>query len=282
MDQSTTDQDTNVETGTPSPNNDATNFEVEARKMGWRPKEEFRGDEAKWVDAETFYTRGQEVLPIVRAENKALRTEIDRIKRETAQTLQIMQRSREREVASLTEQLEAAKKARKDAVESRDGDTFEAAETEVARLQREIADASKTPTVPVADVEFDTWVAENSWYTTDPHMRAMADGLATSKFRHLAGKGRQLYDAVKAEVEAFKAATTPPRDLNRPGPMKGGKGSDRTDATSGSGAGKRSYDNLLPEYKSTCDRQFKDFGYKDAKKWRDTYVSGCTDDAFRS
>ena len=37
--------------------------ETAAREMGWRPKEEFRGEAEKWVDAETFVSRGEHFLP---------------------------------------------------------------------------------------------------------------------------------------------------------------------------------------------------------------------------
>src|SRR3990167_11082395 len=39
--------------------------ETEARSMGWVPKEEFRGPESQWRDAEEFVERGHNVLPIV-------------------------------------------------------------------------------------------------------------------------------------------------------------------------------------------------------------------------
>ena len=37
-------------------------IEAEARKHGWRPKEEFKGDPARWTDAETFVKRADEVM----------------------------------------------------------------------------------------------------------------------------------------------------------------------------------------------------------------------------
>lgn len=41
--------------------------ESRARQMGWVPKEEFRGPPDLWRDADEFVRRGEEVLPIVRA-----------------------------------------------------------------------------------------------------------------------------------------------------------------------------------------------------------------------
>lgn len=51
--------------------------ETAAREMGWRPKEEFRGEPEKWVDAETFVSRGEHFLPIVRADREKLRAQVE-------------------------------------------------------------------------------------------------------------------------------------------------------------------------------------------------------------
>src|SRR3990167_3011505 len=50
---------------------------TEATGMGWSPKESWRGDPEKWIDAETFVARGREVLPILRANNKQLQAKVD-------------------------------------------------------------------------------------------------------------------------------------------------------------------------------------------------------------
>ena len=44
----------------------------EAESQGWVPKERFRGNEADWVDADTFVKRGREILPILRKNNENL------------------------------------------------------------------------------------------------------------------------------------------------------------------------------------------------------------------
>ena len=44
----------------------------EAESQGWVPKERYRGNEADWVDANTFVKRGREILPILRKNNENL------------------------------------------------------------------------------------------------------------------------------------------------------------------------------------------------------------------
>ncbi len=41
-------------------------MEAEASRMGWRPKEQYRGPPGGWRTAEEFLKRGQDILPIVR------------------------------------------------------------------------------------------------------------------------------------------------------------------------------------------------------------------------
>src|SRR5882762_9790943 len=54
-------------------------IEVKARKMGWLPKEQFRGSADKWVDAERYVSRGEEFIPFLKADR-------DRLEGQLAQT----------------------------------------------------------------------------------------------------------------------------------------------------------------------------------------------------
>jgi len=53
------------------------NLEREARVFGWVPKEEFRGSDTDWVDAEVFVKRGKEINPILRKNNELLLKKLD-------------------------------------------------------------------------------------------------------------------------------------------------------------------------------------------------------------
>lgn len=46
-----------------------------ARSIGWAPKDEFKGDPGKWVDADVFVAKSEEVLPYVKTANKRLLAE---------------------------------------------------------------------------------------------------------------------------------------------------------------------------------------------------------------
>ena len=54
--------DTHVaEDATPQP----AETEDKARRLGWVPKEEFKGDPENWRSADEFMARGEQLLPIV-------------------------------------------------------------------------------------------------------------------------------------------------------------------------------------------------------------------------
>lgn len=53
---------------------------AEARQLGWVPQEEFRGDQSRWVDADSFVKRGHEVMPILKANNARLMGEVTSLK----------------------------------------------------------------------------------------------------------------------------------------------------------------------------------------------------------
>src|ERR1035437_653917 len=59
--------------------------EQEASLMGWMPKEQFKGDPAKWTSAEEFVDRGKHLMPILRKNNERLVGEIEGLKTQVNQ-----------------------------------------------------------------------------------------------------------------------------------------------------------------------------------------------------
>lgn len=56
--------------------------EKRARAMGWRPKEEFKGDPDKWVDAAQFADNADKSLPLAKAEARRALERADRLEAE--------------------------------------------------------------------------------------------------------------------------------------------------------------------------------------------------------
>src|SRR3990167_1618834 len=57
-----------------------------AEKRGWIPPTRFKGDPEKFVDAEEYIRRGEEVLPIVKEQNKRLHAELETLRKSAAKT----------------------------------------------------------------------------------------------------------------------------------------------------------------------------------------------------
>src|SRR5580698_4034130 len=62
---------------------DAT-VESRAREMGWKPLAEYRGPPGKWQPAADFIARGENILPIVRDQNRRLTEKVGKLEGEIA------------------------------------------------------------------------------------------------------------------------------------------------------------------------------------------------------
>lgn len=174
--------------------------EARARVMGWKPKEYWRGDPDKWVDADEFLDRGfaSPAIMVERVQtmsDRLARQERDNQKlseqfreaRDTIGTLTTMMRtSEERAYKRARSELEAE---RTRAVEAGDTATFSRVDTELRELERT---APQTTTVPVQpppqqqrtsptrdNPEVQAFYQRNPWYSRDPELTQEADIIHT-------------------------------------------------------------------------------------------------------
>ena len=158
-------EQTPEQTTTPQP----SQYEVDAREMGWRPKEEWEGDPDKWRDAKEFVERGE------------LYGKIDTLGRdlkETRKALKMLQehhaKVKETEFAKAVQELKALQKQH---LEAGDSDKY----LETTELLTDLKAEQKareviqdvTPKQP--DPRFVSWVDQNKWYSNDQEMRRYAD-----------------------------------------------------------------------------------------------------------
>jgi hypothetical protein len=173
--------------------------QTRARVMGWKPKEQFRGDPEKWVPAEEFLDRGI-ASPAIMAERLAFMG--DRLARQerdnqhlagrfdeaigTINTMTTMLRTSEKR------QFERAKaeleQQREKAVEVGDTATFRRLDTEVRELEKT---APVTMAPPVAapngggraagadNPAVQAFYQRNPWYSKDPMLTQEADIIHT-------------------------------------------------------------------------------------------------------
>lgn len=241
----------------------AESVEAKATRMGWRPQAEFKGDASKWIDAETFVKRGEEILPIVQANAKALEKANQAAEKRIAaleKTLKEFgdyhtkteERAYQRALSDLVAQQEAY-------AEAGNVEGVRATTEQIVELGKEV---TKVPKLGADDGEpqhITDFRAENPWFQKDTVMTAAAHAIA----EELAQSG--LVDPVKqlAEVSKRIKAEFPHKFENprrtTPAPVEG--------ATTPRKAGK-TYSDLPPDAKAQCDRfvaQIKGFS-------RDNYV----------
>lgn len=201
----------------------AAELEAQARRMGWRPKEEYRGS-GEWVDADTFVRRGETELPILRArlrtldgknveqanEIRGLRNEVSEVKRVLTDFRKFAEKGEERAFAKAKKELE---EQRRTAAANADVAGVEAAsrgldqlDTEMAALKTETKKEEPAPDArkPAFDPVIDAWVKspERAWFRNDPLLNSLAGSYSMVVQKDKPGlTTEEMLEEVEAEVK---------------------------------------------------------------------------------
>ena len=150
-----------------------TETEIKALDSGWVPKEEFQGEEHKWVDAGEFLRRG-ELFKKIEDQSKQLkdvRSALNEMKKLHGQV-------REVEYKRALDTLKAQKKA---ALEDGDADAVIAADERIDLVKEQVKQLKSEPQdIPESGSEhpeFIAWTEQNNWYKSSAPMKAFADTL---------------------------------------------------------------------------------------------------------
>ena len=285
--------------GVEVPPPDMAQIEADAREIGWVPKEQFRGDPSKWTDAQDFLEYGQRAVPALKATNRKLSAEMERIRQ---QNLDYERRLKANEAAlkavtdTVVETRTTDLKTRQaeiqaeldEAIESNDLKRYNSLRDELDTVKEQI----KNPPRPAVDTttnreqagpvdimaspEFARFQQQNPWFQTNTLMSAAAIQAMADLNRQLLAENRTLSLAQKfAHVEtAVKKAFN--MDTRGSGgqqvePSRGG-----ADSGGGDGTGK-TYADLPPDAKAACDEQAQRFvgrgKFKTTADWRKQYVA---------
>jgi len=256
----------------------------EARIFGWVPKEEFRGSEDDWVDADVFVKRGKEINPILRKNNELLMKkldekakEIDSIKASVEEFKKFQKESFERKTAEYDVQIAQLKSQKREAIAEGNGDLVVDIDDQLDSLkeaQREAKEAAKAKPEPEQpaqvsipdDPELQSWLNKNNWFGNDIEMTELANTLGSSvrkQFPHLAS--RAFLEKLDDKIREYM----PNKFL---GNKAKGSAVDSSGSVRGSGSsGKKSYDNLPDDAKQACDRFIKQGWIKSKQEYIDSY-----------
>lgn len=242
--------------------NELGTIEDQARRMGWSPKEEFRGAVEKWTDAATFVENGLQSLPILRERNRTLQKSVDDLAKSVGEFKKNADTAYERAYAKAKKELEAEVKR---AAKAGDEQGAATASTELADLE---ADKAKREAVKdMADPVFDGWAAENAWYS-DPDLKIEAHGEA-HKLRERGEKseGIVFLDKVKEKVkERYPEKFANPRRQASGSVERASPGGDET-----ASRGKKGWDSLPADAKAAGERYVKQKLFKDKTAYADEY-----------
>lgn len=156
-----------------------SDLEAKARDMGWRPLDEFNGDEVDFIDAGEFVRR-KPLFDKIEQNSKALKATRDTLEAFKTHYQKVKETEYARALTDLKSQLRDAKKAgdhdlafeieeAKERVEQ-EQNTFKAEQEEIAR-QNQVDNIN-----PV----FEQWISRNTWYKDAKYMRTFADEVGTS------------------------------------------------------------------------------------------------------
>jgi len=156
--------------------------EARARRLGWVPKEDFKGDPDKHRSAEEFLERGETMLPLLKRDNDRLHdgmTKLERRLEEQAKTftqyVEFASKAEERAYKRALAELEAKRDA---AIETADVNGAKNAQRQIDELNKDAAAAPKPPEKkdeqPQADPAIQSWIRENDWFEKSASLRAYA------------------------------------------------------------------------------------------------------------
>ena len=281
-----------------------------AKQIGWKDPKEWKGSPPRngFVKAKEYLERAETVIPIMRSENKKLkdeaaelRAELKAFKEETKLTVSNMAKmskvalDRQRsqledkystaiDAATEVGDKEAVRKLRAD--ERKDLKEFDAAADEVAEKKTEEGKKDVNAALP-KDVQ-DTighWIGENTWYSSDPEMQAVANAHHGKLLKDKPGltlaenlEETRKYVA-KRYPEKFKVEDEPDEESADEKPARGSRveGGSRM---AGGGGGSR-FSKLPADAKTQADKFIKEDGLflekgedpvKDLAKARERYA----------
>ena len=248
--------------------------EVQARTMGWRPKEDWDDSgEATWLPAEDFVRRNERLKDrgdkILKAEITKQTREIAGLRRTLKDFGDHLSKAEQRAYSKALKEIEV--KADK-AVEDGDTDAYRQAKGEIKELEKEAkADAKPEPTKaePQDDPDYDSWLGANAWYdpgedSFDAEMASYADSII-KQIGRLGLDRKAFYDRITKETKKKYA--------DRFGNQRRRQAPAVEDVGSGGGGNDTSLWKQVPREARATFKRFCDEGiYKDTKEGREKYA----------
>lgn len=247
--------------------------EDRAQKMGWIPKEKFKGNPDRWRPAEEYVKRADELMPIMKSqlgkyegEITTLKTTIDRQTKTMEQLVKMSEGVGKREYDRALRDLKAKQI---EAVSTGNTEEWQKLEDEKEKLKEPepIKIEASSPN-PAAEPVFIAWQEDNEWYQKDDQMTLFADAYGDNLSKN--NKNLKYEEFLKmVEEETRKAFPHKFTNPNRTRASAVDAGVTRSSATD-SGK-KKTYSDLPAEAKAQCDKWVKDGTFKKSEDYVKSY-----------
>lgn len=195
----------------------APEIEAKAREMGWRPKDEWEGDDSNWMDADKFVERQDKRRAIAneefKAENESLKRQISALEKSQTEMQQTFKdfadwrtKAEERMYKKALGDLQAKQRS---AVESGDTASFDEASKEIDTLLEDSRKAQEPAPEKKGGHEnpdeipaYKDWLRDNKWYNRDYELTDYANriGPLIARNEKLAVDDPDYYERVTEEV----------------------------------------------------------------------------------
>jgi len=209
-----------------------TTEESKATESGWRPEDQWEGEQDQWIDAKTFNMRG-ELLDRIKSQTSQLRGQDKKIEKLEAGMSQLAEHNKKMDEIAYEEALRDLKNLKKDAMELEDYDQVTEIDDKISDLKVSqtvnTANSQNQPqTAPEVSQEVNQWLTENPWYNTDTALRYATDGIARDilqSYPELKNSPRQVLEKVTSRIKEefptkFAKRRNSPQGVSEPGEGK--------------------------------------------------------------
>lgn len=268
-----------------------------ATKMGWIPEERYKGPLGEWKSAAEYLSRGREILPIVRANNRKLLNELNDAKAQLAELKGVLTTQQQTTKDLLQHQVDAIKQGvesrladlraeKKAAIKDGDHDLAADLEEQIDKTRDQLAEANKpkavaSPPPAPQGVKVEPWAQEfaddnSEWLSVDKRRTALFQGIAQDLFETTELRAGALLSEAKKQMEAMLDKAPP----QRMGKSEGGSGGWEGSGSAGGRAGSSSFKDLPSEAKDACRSQEKKYvgpkgsgkAFESAADWQKHYA----------
>jgi hypothetical protein len=171
---------------------------AKAEKMGWTPKDQFKGDPAKWRPADEFVERGENMVPILRATVKKQERQLAELQASMKEFAEYhnkaQQRANEQALATLRAE-------RAEAIKNGDGAAFDKVDAQIDELKKNVESKAKKEPENGEDPVFAEWLTRNKW-AEDRKLQIIAKGIGDALVEDgESARGTELLDLITVEMK---------------------------------------------------------------------------------